>query len=73
MIGKIFIGPLRYWAMLIIVVGTLWLMGRQQAHISDFKLYLLALAGLSAGAVAWVVITFRRGERITRESLDEEA
>ncbi|MCC2098352.1 MAG: hypothetical protein KDJ29_15760 [Hyphomicrobiales bacterium] len=68
--GKIFIGPARYWAILIIVTASAWYMGRIQFHISHYRLFVPALLLLSFAAVALVAFTYRRTERITREPLD---
>ena len=69
---QIFIGPLRHWLVLIVVLGALWIMGTNQFHTSNFRIYLLVLIGLSVGAIAAIVLTYRKGERITREPLDEQ-
>ena len=68
----LFIGPLRHWLVFAAVLAALWLMGAHQFHISNFKLYLLALTAISVGALGFIVLTYRRGERITRESLEDE-
>ena len=69
---QIFIGPLRHWLVLIVVLGTLWIMGANQIHTSDFKLFLVILIGLSIGALAVITLGYQGGERITREPLDDE-
>ncbi len=69
---NIFIGPLRHWLLMIVIFGVLWLMGTNQFHISHFNLFLLVLIGLSMGAVTSIVLTYRKGERITRDPLDDD-
>ena len=69
---NIFIGPLRHWLLMIVIFGVLWLMGANQFHISHFNLFLLVLIGLSIGAVTSIVLTYRKGERITRDPLDDD-
>ena len=69
---RIFIGPLRHWLVLIGMLGILWIMGANQFHTSDFRLFLLTLIGLSIIALAVITLGYRGGERITRDPLDEE-
>lgn len=66
-----FIGPARHWLLYIAVIGVLWLMGTSQFHTSNFKLFLLVLFGLAISVVATVVLGYRKGERITREEIDD--
>ena len=68
----IFIGPLRHWLILITTLGTLWMMGANQFHTTNFKLFLICLIGLSIANLTAIVLTYRKGERITREPLDGE-
>lgn len=69
---NVFIGPLRHWLLMIVIFGVLWLMGTSQFHTSHFRIFLLVLIGLSFGAVTAIVLTYRKGERITRDSLDDD-
>jgi RsiW-degrading membrane proteinase PrsW (M82 family) len=67
---NIFIGPLRHWLLFATALGILWLMGVNQFHTTNFKLFLLTLISLSILLLASILLTFRKGERITREPLD---
>jgi hypothetical protein len=69
--GKLFIGPLRHWLLFFAVLGVLWLMGANQFHTSNFKIFLLVLIGLAISMIAMVVIGYRKGEQITREMIDD--
>ena len=69
---NIFIGPLRHWLLMIVIFGVLWLMGANQFHTSHFSLFLLVLIGLSFGAITAIILTYRKGERITRDPLDDD-
>ena len=71
MIGNIFIGPVRHWTILAVIVAAVWYMGRQQFHITYYKLFTSALLVLSLAAVGFVVWTYKRGERITREPITD--
>jgi hypothetical protein len=66
----IFIGPFRFWAIWIVVLGTLYLAGAEQLHVTSFPWFLALLAGLAAAAVLAVVFTTREGERVTRDPIE---
>jgi hypothetical protein len=68
----IFIGPLRHWLIFAATLGALWVMGAEQFHISHFKLFLVCLFALSIANLTAIVLTYRKGERITRDPLDDE-
>jgi hypothetical protein len=70
MMRDIFIGPVRFWAIWVVVLGALWMAGRAQLHVTSFAGFLALLAGLSAVSVLAVLFTARKGERITREPID---
>lgn len=70
--GTFFLGPLRHWLLLVIVLGAIWLLGRSQVHISHYTVFILTLLALAFAAVALVKLTYKRGEQITREPLDGE-
>ena len=57
---------------MIVIFGVLWLMGANQFHTSHFSLFLLVLIGLSFGAITAIILTYRKGERITRDPLDDD-
>lgn len=67
----IFIGPLRHWLLLLAALVILWVMGTNQFHTTNFKLFLLSLIGLSILLLASITLTYRKGERITRDPLDD--
>jgi predicted RND superfamily exporter protein len=66
-----FHGPARHWAMLVVVLGLLAWMGVSGLHTHHFNLFLLALIAISAAVVIFVLTTFRKGEPVTREKLDD--
>lgn len=68
----IFIGPLRHWLIFVTTLGLLWVMGANQFHTTNFKLFLICLIALSIGNLTGIVLTYRKGERITREPLDKD-
>jgi hypothetical protein len=50
----------------------MWWMGATQLHTQNFKLYLLILFALSLVIVGTFVLAHRKGERITRDTLEED-
>lgn len=71
-IQDIFIGRPIYWAMLVAVIAVLALLGMNSEHVRNFVPFMFTLLGLTAAAVAVIVLTYRPGERITREPLEGE-
>lgn len=72
MLGRIFLGPSRFWALWIAVLAALYAAGRGQLHVSRYAWFLALLGALAAAAVGGVVFTARRSERITRDPLEAE-
>ena len=68
----IFIGPLRHWLIFTTSLGLLWVMGANQFHTTNFKLFLICLITLSIANLTAIVFTYRKGERITRDPLDDD-
>jgi hypothetical protein len=66
----IFLGPFRFWAIWIVVLGALYLAGTEQLHVTSFPWFLALLAGLAAAGVLGVVFTTREGERVTRDPIE---
>ncbi len=69
---RIFIGPLLYWLLWVAVVAVLWTMGVNKMHTIEFHAYIAILGALSAGFVLTVVLTYRKGERITRDPFEDD-
>lgn len=68
----IFLGPVRFWLLWVGVLAALYFAGKAQLHVTSFPLFLALLAGLALTCVLYVIFTARRGERITREPIDDE-
>ena len=68
--GNLFIGPLRHWLIFATTLIALWVMGANQFHTTNFKLFLICLIALSIANLTAIVLTYREGERITRDPLD---
>lgn len=72
-LDEIFIGRPVYWALLAAIVAILAYLGILQQHVREFVPFIFTLLGLSAAVVAVIVLTYRPGERITREPLEDDA
>jgi hypothetical protein len=70
--SEIFVGPLRHWLLAAIALGVMWWMGATQLHTHNFKLYLTILFALSLVIVGTFILGHRKGERITRDPLEED-
>jgi membrane protein implicated in regulation of membrane protease activity len=70
--GGIFLGPVRFWIVWLIVLAALFVAGRDQLHVWAFSWFLGLLALLAAASVLAIVFTRRTGERITREPLEPD-
>ncbi|MEE8332797.1 MAG: hypothetical protein V3R85_03030 [Alphaproteobacteria bacterium] len=71
--SPLFHGPIRYWVMLIGVIGLLGWMGLAGFHTRHFNLFLTALIAIAAGVVIFTVVTYRKGEAVTREPIKEDS
>ncbi|MFT5489384.1 MAG: hypothetical protein ACI9JL_001171 [Paracoccaceae bacterium] len=70
---KLFIGKPLHWLMIAAATGAMYLLGTGQFHRVNYTGFLFIVLGIAVACVALVLITYRRGDRITRDSLDEES
>ena len=70
--GKVFLGRKLYWAIWALIVVVLISLGRQSYHVKEFNTFIFVLLGLALLAVLTILLTYRKGERVTREPFDEE-
>lgn len=68
---EIFLGKPSHWALWVVVAVVLFLANRVHMHVRWFNEFQLMLLGLSAAIVAFLLATYRPGERITREPFDD--
>ncbi len=68
---NIFIGRPVFWSLWVAVLGILFWLGKAQVHTRDFKFFLIVLVALVAVCVLTVVFGYRKGERITRDRLED--
>ena len=66
----VFIGRAIYWALIAVVAAILAILGVNEYHVRNFVLFQFLVLGLAILVVAFIELTYRPGERITRESLD---
>jgi len=69
---NIFLGRAVYWAILVVLITILALLGINQQHVKHFVPFQFAVLGLAILVVALIVLLYRPGERITREPLEPE-
>lgn len=68
---EIFIGKPLHWLIWIVVGVVLYLLGSMKLHVQSFVPFMFAVLALAAGAVLLVILTYRKGDRITREPFDD--
>ncbi|MAF48340.1 MAG: hypothetical protein QGH73_05590 [Rhodospirillales bacterium] len=71
-LARVFLGKPLYWALWIVVLAVFYTLGSLSLHARSFNLFLFILLGLSAFAVAVIVFTYKKGERVTRDPFDAE-
>ena len=69
---KLFIGKPLHWLMIAAATGVMYWLGATQFHRGDYSAFLFIVLGIAVACVALVLITYRRGDRITRDPLDDE-
>lgn len=68
----VFLGkPIHWLPWPCIAVLYIW-MNSVHLHVTRFNSFAFVILGIAAAAVAFVVLTTRRGERVTREPIPEE-
>jgi hypothetical protein len=71
-VRNIFLGkPLHWLPWPLLGVLFVW-MNKVHLHVTRFNTFAFVLLGLSAGVVAFFVLTTRRGEQVTREPIPEQ-
>ena len=71
-LSEFFIGKPVHWLLLAIIIGGLFWLGRIKMHVRSFNEFFFILLGIAAAVVLTIVVTHRKGDRVTRDSLDEE-
>lgn len=69
---NLFLGKPIHWAMIVAVFAALYWLGAKRYHLLDYNDFLFILLGIAVACVVLVVATYREGDRVTRDPLDEE-
>ena len=69
---NLFIGKPLHWIMIALAIGAMYWLGAGQFHRVNYAGFLFVVVGIAATCVLLVLITYRRGDRITRDSLEDE-
>jgi hypothetical protein len=69
--SDVFLGRPLYWLLWLVLIAVLFGLGMGSTHVRHFVPFMAVVLLLAAGAVAVVLLTYRQGERITREPFDD--
>lgn len=69
---NLFIGKPLHWLMIAAAAGVMYWLGAGQFHRVNYTGFLGIVFAVAVTCIALVLITYRRGDRITREPLDDE-
>ncbi|MCY4430985.1 MAG: hypothetical protein OXC11_11420 [Rhodospirillales bacterium] len=61
---------LLYWLLWAGILAVLAYLGYAKIHVREFIVFITVLLGLAVVAVALILTTYRKGDRITREPFD---
>lgn len=68
--NRVFLGKPSHWALWGVIVVVLAVAGHVHMHVRWFNDFTVLLLALTLFVVLFVVVTYRPGERITREPFD---
>ncbi len=68
----IFLGKPLDWLLWAAILGLLVALGAQNLHTRAFNLFSVIVLAATAASVLTIVLTYRKGERITREPFDDD-
>ena len=69
---EIFLGKPFHWLIWAIILGLLYVLGALRLHTRDFNLFIVIVLALAAASVLVIVLTYKKGERITRDPFEDE-
>ena len=69
---NLFIGKPLHWLIVALAIGGLYWLGAGQFHRVNYTGFLFVVIGIAATCVLIVLVTYRRGDRITRDPLEDE-
>ncbi len=68
----VFLGKPLHWLIWAVILGLLYLLGALRLHTRDFNLFIVIVLALAAASVLVIVLTYKKGERITRDPFEDE-
>ncbi len=71
-LSEIFIGKPLHWLLWFLIFGLLWWMGEGSQHVREFVPFVLKLLALTVLCLGVVIVTYKPGDRITREPFEED-
>jgi len=69
--SDIFLGPLLHWLVWLVLIVVLAWLGLHKIHARFFEPFIIGIVLLAASAIAVLLLTYRPGERVTREPFDD--
>ncbi len=68
----IFLGKPLHWLLWAAILAVLYLLGSLRLHTRDFNFFAVIVLALTAATVLIIVLTHKKGERITRDPFEED-
>ncbi len=68
----IFLGKPLYWLLWAAILAVFYVVGELRLHTRDFNLFAVIVLARAAAAVLIIVLTHKKGERITRDPFEED-
>lgn len=69
---EIFLGKPVHWLPWPIIIVLMYWMDKLHFHVLRFNFFALALVGMSTAVAALLLLSSKRGERVTREPFPED-
>tara|TARA_R110002126_G_scaffold16044_6_gene64715 strand:- start:4029 stop:4253 length:225 start_codon:yes stop_codon:yes gene_type:complete len=69
---NLFIGKPLHWLTIAAALGIMYWLGAGQFHRVNYAGFLGIVFGIAVVCIAVVLVTYRRGDRITRDALEDE-
>ncbi len=69
---RLFLGKALHWLLWVAIVAVLYLLGSLRLHTRDFNFFAVIVLALAAAAVLTIVLSYKKGERITRDPFEED-
>lgn len=69
---SVFLGKPIHWLPWPAIAGVYLWMNSVHLHVTRFNTFAFVILGIAAAAVAYILLTTRRDEQVTREPIPEE-